>query len=246
MKSRKIVSLSQSILVSGCLAVLLLPVGALGSKHDLWEFTTGFTIVATGVMLSTICVFLVVINIFRYGKIAFYNQARVHVGFTCSLFVLSFFVYQFYLAILHPPVNDVTTNLLDPPRFEVARFPESFEDASTLNAGLGELSYNGSSKVQTFRSRLSPPDAFDAALEIVNDRDWRIHLSSRDKGSIEFTDTTFWFGFKDDGVIRIRQDRMGSLVDMRSVSRVGKSDLGTNARRIQHFLEDFGELTKAH
>ena len=65
MKSRKIVSLPQSILVSGCLAVLLLPVGALGSKHDLWEFTTGFTIVATGVMLSTICVFLVVS--FRHG-----------------------------------------------------------------------------------------------------------------------------------------------------------------------------------
>ena len=132
MKSRKIVLLPQSILVSGCLAVLLLPVGALGSKHDLWEFTTGFTIVATGVMLSTICVFLVVINIFLYGKIAFYNQPRVHVGFTCSLFVLSFFVFQFYLAILHPPVNDVTTNLLDPPRFVGARFPESFEDASTL------------------------------------------------------------------------------------------------------------------
>ena len=243
MKSRRIVSLPQSILVSGCLAGSLLPVGALGSKLDLWEFTTGFAIVATGVMLSTVCVFLVVIDLFRHGKIAFYNQARVHVGFTFSLFVLSFFVFQFYLAISHPPVNDVTTDPLDPPRFEVARSPESFENVSTF---LGEHSYNGSSKVQSFSSRLSPPDAFDVALEIVNDRDWKIHLSSRDKGSIEFTDTTFWFGFKDDGVIRIRQDRMGSLVDMRSVSRVGKSDLGTNARRIQHFLEDFGELTKVH
>ena len=241
MKSRRIVSLPQSILVSGCLAGSLLPVGALGSKLDLWEFTTGFAIVATGVMLSTVCVFLVVIDLFRHGKIAFYNQARVHVGFTFSLFVLSFFVFQFYLAISHPPVNDVTTDPLDPPRFEVARSPESFENVRTF---LGEHSYNGSSKVQSFRSRLSPPDAFDVALEIVNDRDWKIHLSSRDKGFIEFTDTTFWFGFKDDGVIRIREDRMGSLVDMRSVSRVGKSDLGTNARRIRHFLEDFGELTK--
>ena len=243
MKSRRITSLPQSILVSGCLAGSLLPVGALGSKLDLWEFTTGFAIVATGVMLSTVCVFLVVIDLFRHGKIAFYNQARVHIGFTFSLFVLSFFVFQFYLAISHPPVNDVTTDPLDPPRFEVARSPESFEDVSTF---LEEHSYNGSSKVQSFSSRLSPPDAFDVALEIVNDRDWKIHLSSRDKGFIEFTDTTFWFGFKDDGVIRIREDRMGSLVDMRSVSRVGKSDLGTNAQRIQHFLDDFGELTKHH
>ena len=79
MKSRRIVSLPQSILVSGCLAGSLLPVGALGSKLDLWEFTTGFAIVATCVMLSTVCVFLVVIDLFRHGKIAFYNQARVHV-----------------------------------------------------------------------------------------------------------------------------------------------------------------------
>ena len=54
---------------------------------------------------------------------------------------------------------------------------------------------------------------------------------------IEATDTTFWFGFKDDVAIRVRPDDGGSVIDVRSVSRVGRSDLGTNARRILQFLE---------
>ena len=56
-------------------------------------------------------------------------------------------------------------------------------------------------------------------------------------GRIEATDTTFWMGFKDDVVIRIRPEGSGSRVDMRSVSRVGRSDIGVNAARIAGYLE---------
>ena len=53
---------------------------------------------------------------------------------------------------------------------------------------------------------------------------------------IEATDRTFWFGFKDDVVIRITPEPDGSRVDVRSLSRVGKSDVGTNAKRIRAYL----------
>jgi uncharacterized protein (DUF1499 family) len=53
---------------------------------------------------------------------------------------------------------------------------------------------------------------------------------------IEATATTFWFGFKDDVVLRIRPTANGSIVDVRSVSRVGQSDLGANAKRIRAIL----------
>ena len=55
-------------------------------------------------------------------------------------------------------------------------------------------------------------------------------------GRIEATATTRWFGFKDDVVIRVEPDPAGSMVDVRSVSRVGQSDVGTNARRIRAYL----------
>ena len=56
-------------------------------------------------------------------------------------------------------------------------------------------------------------------------------------GHIEATATTFWFGFKDDVVVRVTPDAAGSRVDVRSVSRVGRSDVGANARRIRAYLD---------
>ena len=61
----------------------------------------------------------------------------------------------------------------------------------------------------------------------------------REGRRIEATDTTFWFRFKDDVALRVSAVPDGtSRVDMRSVSRLGRSDLGTNARRIREFLAD--------
>jgi uncharacterized protein (DUF1499 family) len=75
--------------------------------------------------------------------------------------------------------------------------------------------------------------------------DWKIVDENREEGRIEATATTRWFGFKDDVVIRIApSDGNGSRVDIRSVSRVGLSDVGTNARRIRTFLKKFAEASK--
>ncbi len=65
---------------------------------------------------------------------------------------------------------------------------------------------------------------------------WEIIAVHEPVGKIEATAQTFWFGFKDDIIVRIQPDSTGSLVDVRSVSRVGVSDLGANARRIRKYL----------
>jgi len=66
---------------------------------------------------------------------------------------------------------------------------------------------------------------------------WEIVAASPGEGRIEATDKTLFFGFKDDVVVRLRADDGGSRVDVRSVSRVGRSDVGANARRIRRFLD---------
>ena len=65
---------------------------------------------------------------------------------------------------------------------------------------------------------------------------WEIVASDPKTLRIEATDTTLWFGFKDDVVVRLTPSPTGSRIDVRSVSRVGKSDVGTNARRIKAYL----------
>jgi uncharacterized protein (DUF1499 family) len=82
-----------------------------------------------------------------------------------------------------------------------------------------------------------PPDAaFEKALRAAREAGWDIVESRPDQGRIEATDTTLWFGFKDDIVVRVTASDSGSRIDVRSVSRVGKSDIGTNATRIRNYL----------
>jgi len=78
--------------------------------------------------------------------------------------------------------------------------------------------------------------AFDLAVAVATDLDWQIISSAPADGRVEATDTTFWFGFKDDIVIRVSKLPDGSRIDMRSLSRVGRSDVGANAARIRHFI----------
>jgi uncharacterized protein (DUF1499 family) len=83
---------------------------------------------------------------------------------------------------------------------------------------------------------VSPVLAFDRALGAARAMGWRIVDANPGQGRIEATDTTFWFGFQDDVVIRVAPTETGSRVDVRSLSRAGRSDVGTNAKRVRAFL----------
>ncbi len=85
----------------------------------------------------------------------------------------------------------------------------------------------------------SPAAVFEASLRIVDQSGWTLVTSQQDDGVIEATNISPWWGFKDDVAIRIRAtDTGGSAIDMRSISRVGGSDLGANERRVTQFLYD--------
>lgn len=80
--------------------------------------------------------------------------------------------------------------------------------------------------------------AFNAALEAVKARGWTIVTNDIQSGSIEATQASFWFDFKDDVLIRVVSEGEGSRIDVRSVSRVGLSDLGANAKRVRDLLDE--------
>ena len=70
---------------------------------------------------------------------------------------------------------------------------------------------------------------------------WEIIAQDEQAGTLEAVDTTTIMGFKDDIVIRISREGDSSIIDLRSVSRVGVSDLGANAKRIRAFKAQFGQ-----
>jgi uncharacterized protein (DUF1499 family) len=137
-----------------------------------------------------------------------------------------------------PPIHDITTDVTDPPAFEAlgsarASAPNKAEYAGEEVARQQRDAYPD---VRPVTLAVPPDMAFDRALTAANDLGWEVAHADERAGRIEATDTTFWFGFKDDVVIRVRESEQGSVVDVRSMSRVGQSDLGANAKRIRAFV----------
>lgn len=93
--------------------------------------------------------------------------------------------------------------------------------------------------------RFAPPIEFDrvfnAALETAKGMDWEIREANAQEGTIEAIATTKLFKFKDEITITVRREGEGIIVHMRSKSRVGKGDLGTNARRIRAFQAELAK-----
>ena len=143
----------------------------------------------------------------------------------------------FRIGTATPPIHDISTDTDDPPRF-VAVVP--------LNTP-GRTDYEG--EVIAAQQRQAYPDlepvvldappaqAFERALAAVYRMRWQLVEADEPAGRIEATDTTFWFGFKDDVVIRVRPAGGGSRIDVRSLSRVGGGDAGTNAARIREYVD---------
>jgi len=137
-----------------------------------------------------------------------------------------------------PPIHDITTDSDNPPRF-IAMIP--LRQASPNSA-----EYQGEASARQQRTAYpdiqpamiaEPPDAaFRRALNAARDLGWQIVAAVPAQGRIEATDTTLWFGFKDDIVVRVTPTGGGSRIDVRSVSRLGEGDLGKNAARIRAYL----------
>lgn len=140
-----------------------------------------------------------------------------------------------------PMIHDISTDLAEPPEFVVARTLRGPQENSLDHEGEKVASQQRQAypDVAPLHSDLSPDEAFRRALDTAQALKWNVTREDADQGVIEAYDKTRLFGFIDDIVIRIRPDDAGSRIDMRSVSRVGLSDVGKNAARIRQFQEEF-------
>ncbi|MEH6355625.1 MAG: DUF1499 domain-containing protein [Marinobacter sp.] len=137
-----------------------------------------------------------------------------------------------------PPIHDITTDMDNPPAFvALARAREAAPNAVDY-PGIDTARQQRAAYPMLAPITLTVPieQVQTATRDLIAARGWQ--LAEASPTTLEATATTRWFGFKDDVVIRLTDTSNGVLVDMRSASRLGKSDLGTNAERIQDFLED--------
>lgn len=143
-----------------------------------------------------------------------------------------------------PPIHDISTDVADPPQF-VAIAPlraDAPNPVAYAGADAAKQQRRAYPHLQTLYYAQSKSDLLEAAQQAAKDLGWQIVNVDEDRGLIEATDATVWFGFKDDVVIRIEDTQNQRVVDIRSKSRVGGSDLGKNAERIERFIERLDEI----
>ncbi len=137
-----------------------------------------------------------------------------------------------------PPIHDITTDPTDPPVFEaVLPLRAGAANSTDYGADIAAQQHAAYPDIVPIRMDVAPAQAFTRALDAARAMGWSIVAADPARGILEATDQTLWFGFKDDIAVRVRADGSGSVVDVRSLSRVGRSDVGTNARRIRAYRE---------
>ena len=265
---RKLVNKAGWILL--ILAPLTFVIAALGYKLGIFGIGVSFGVLNTklGPILLALCA---IFGLASLG-LAFIVKPRkgLMIGILGVLVPLLAFaklgatqkaVYEKY-----PFIHDVTTDTQDPPVFGsvVLAEREATKDVNTTDyVGKKAPTFNankeptGEALVSALQSKSFPSirplildgsreAVFNAALKTAKSNGWKIKEEDLETGRIDATDTTFWYGFKDDVTIRLREANGGGIiVDVRSLSRVGGSDIGKNAARVGAFLDTMSKAELA-
>ena len=137
-----------------------------------------------------------------------------------------------------PAIHDITTDPEDPPAFVavLARRADAWNPVEYGGPAIARQQRAAFPDLVPLELAAPPARVFPAVEAVARDLGWEIVAAVPEEGRLEATATTPWFGFKDDVVVRVRARGAGSRVDVRSLSRIGVSDLGVNAARVRTFL----------
>lgn len=224
----------------GVLALVLLALAIVANRYELVFFRYVVLAIAAAGAVGIVAVIVSLIGLVRTlgGKRAGIGLAVV--GLVLGLAAATPFVTSFVKARSVPPIHDITTDLSNPPQFAAivplrAASPNPLDRAAPAN--LAELQAKAYPDLAPLKLQEQPGKVFEAAREVAHDMGWEIVAATPETGLIEATATTSLLRFKDDIVVRVAEpDASTVVVDVRSVSRVGMSDLGTNAARIRAYL----------
>ena len=211
-------------------------------KYGVVDLGTAFTGFKFGVFAGIATLILLVLQIL-------FKRKTVTLGSTIMALLLSTIAIAIPLSMLNkgksvPPIHDISTDLVNPPEFVAiaplrADAPNPVEYAGVEVATQQRAAYP---ELQTLNYTQSKSELVEATKQVIDHLGWQLVNIDADQGIVEATDRTMWFGFKDDVIVRITDNGSERLVDIRSKSRVGGSDLGKNAERIHDFIEELDSI----
>jgi uncharacterized protein (DUF1499 family) len=224
-------------LLAAAAAAIVVALAGFGYRWGWWTLGTGFGLLPYGAYLgigATVVALVFAIISLRMGR------GRL-IALTLPAMVLGAGAFALPLSLQQragsvPPIHDITTDFTNPPAFvALKKVRDDTQNGSTYGGSIvADQQRAAYGDIASVMLKLPPAQAMKKAQQVASDMGWQIVAT--DAAQLEATATTPWFGFKDDIVIRVQADGDGSRVDIRSVSRIGTSDLGTNAKRVRETI----------
>jgi len=228
-------------LILALAAGLMLLVSGPGHRLGLWHWRTGFwlmTWVGTAGMWGALI--SVAGGLFAIIGARKKRTAAALAGAVIGFFLMGWPTLRQQRLAANPRIHEVSTDTEKPPQFQAAldlRKKAGAANPPEYNAKFAPLQKKAFPDIQPAYLQGAPKEAFERALAAARGMGWEIVASDPESGRIEAVATTFWYGFKDDVIIRVQREGERNRVDVRSKSRVGGSDFGTNAKRVRAYLK---------
>jgi uncharacterized protein (DUF1499 family) len=184
------------------------------------------------------------------GFVSIWKDGLLGMGASLSAIGIAILLlaYPTYIAVKArnlPWIYDITTDPIDPPRYDTLAKARPRDANPIVYPGLtaAEQQLESYPDIEPLDADIDTRSAYNAALTVINRRRWRVVEArapdkGRQEGRIEAVARTAIMGFRDDVIVRVRPFEGGARVDIRSSSRYGAFDFGANAARIRSLIED--------
>jgi uncharacterized protein (DUF1499 family) len=228
----------------GLLAVVAVAVGAIAGHQQWVPGFIGFRIFGIGLVLGgSLCLLFGVVGLLRTrpgsGRS---GRGRAVTGTLVGAALVVLLVVLAAPGRNLPAINDISTDLDNPPEFEAARdhAANRGRDLAYPGESFAAQQRQGYPDLGPLRRDASPRESYQAVLAAAEKLGWNVVAKDPTGLTLEAFEETSFFHFVDDVVIRVRPDPEsgGSIVDVRSKSRDGKGDLGANAARIRKLFAE--------
>lgn len=220
------------------LSIVIVRTGFLEIEPALATFAAALLLAALAILMA----FAAFVAIWRQGLAGI---GRAVLGLVLGLLLLAYPGYLVYRASKLPMINDITTDTSNPPRFAVLARLRPRGTSDYPGARVAALQANAYPDIDGLEYDAPMALAYRVALEVVTKRKWHIvdalPPTAQRPGEIEAVATTLIMGFRDDVAVRVSNADGSARIDVRSASRYGTTDFGTNARRVASLLGDIDD-----
>jgi uncharacterized protein (DUF1499 family) len=217
------------------------------------DYESGFVALGAGLAVALVAVGMSIIAFIRIWQEGRRGLGSAIKGLVIASLVLAYPGWLAVKAVTLPPINDIATDTLDPPAFSRSRAALEARGGRIppdVSPEARELQRESYVQIAPLTLDIGPDEAFALVRKAAANLGWQVIETvppggRMGTGRLEAVDRTFFLKLPDDLTVRIRPRADGTRIDIRSASRMGHHDLGTNAKRIRAFLDEASTLALA-